>query len=264
MRWASGAGRRAGRHLRAGKPQPPGDEFADDASSIAVADRPAKGLPESWLDADGLARSLLHVRHAASLVMTPGSLAEVAGVMRPLYAGVMTPRGCYGQIDLLNMFAHETCNHAIYQMTCEQYESLIAETGNRCEVCGLHGLENPKRKLFIDHDRALGDWAVRGLLCNLCNTILGIDNEVPRTPSMASYLAKPWYMRMLADRGIALGIPEEPPIGSVVVPSVKGWARRRTKRGWIVERNQWLGPKSWGQLYYRWGPHNLIVVAKSK
>ncbi|MFI6510066.1 endonuclease domain-containing protein [Streptosporangium sp. NPDC050855] len=127
--------------------------------------------------------------------------------------------------------AHETCRHKHYRMTCEQFDRLLDEADNSCQVCRLPGWQNSKRMLFIDHDAGRGNWAVRGLLCNTCNTILGKDLEVPRDAAFAAYLENSWFIGMLTTYGVGVDLPDEPPIGSVVDFGGRQPQRMRTKRG---------------------------------
>lgn len=157
---------------------------------------------------------------------------------------------------------HASCaTHRNYALTCEQYEGLLAESRGGCQLCGFPASEMPQRKLYIDHDRSVGGWAVRGLLCISCNTIIGIDREVLRTAEIAAYLADPWYARMLAERGLTAELSPEPPIGTVVeFARCTAPPRTRTREGWVVPRKRHLGAKSWWQLHYSWGPHRIRVL----
>lgn len=58
--------------------------------------------------------------------------------------------------------------------------------GPNCEICGGNGIES---KLVLDHDHHTG--RMRGTLCGLCNTMLGMarDDEV-RLASAISYLSR--------------------------------------------------------------------------
>jgi hypothetical protein len=56
--------------------------------------------------------------------------------------------------------------------TAEYYERLKIQNG-ACAIC--FGVNKNGRKLCVDHDHATGK--VRGLLCNACNTVLGLLNE---------------------------------------------------------------------------------------
>lgn len=56
-----------------------------------------------------------------------------------------------------------------YGLSYNEYDKLTQEQGGFCLVC-----EQPA-KLFVDHCH--NSLAVRGLLCNSCNTILGHAND---------------------------------------------------------------------------------------
>src|SRR5579872_2867885 len=55
------------------------------------------------------------------------------------------------------------------------YERLFEQQGGKCGICGR--TENyPFPRFFFDHDHLTGK--IRGLLCNLCNTKMGVlDNK---------------------------------------------------------------------------------------
>ncbi len=179
-------------------------------------------------------------------------------------------KGLHMQLDLI---AHETCRHAFYGLSCGQYETLLAEARYRCQVCGLADYVNPTGKLFIDHDASRGDWAVRGLLCNTCNSTLGIDGEVPRDGRYAAYLANAWYVRELAKLGLTPECPPEPPPGVYVYATGPGgghWSRRkrdarriptRGDRTWVVSHKN-SRPKTWRELVRKYGPHRLAVMSQ--
>lgn len=81
------------------------------------------------------------------------------------------------------------CQHAIYRMNCTEYDALEARGDGCCEICGLSGT-----RLFLDHDHALGESAVRGLLCPKCNSHLRFIDKGKRAmdTKTAAYLANPW------------------------------------------------------------------------
>lgn len=64
---------------------------------------------------------------------------------------------------------------ARYGITNEQYDAALAECNGCCQICGE--TENPKRRLSIDHCHTTNE--NRGLLCQRCNTAIGmlIDDE---------------------------------------------------------------------------------------
>lgn len=74
---------------------------------------------------------------------------------------------------------------AKHDLTHEQYEKLLADQDGLCAVCrrGPKG----KTRLSIDHCHRTGK--VRGLLCDACNTALGmLDDDVTRIRMLSSYL----------------------------------------------------------------------------
>lgn len=56
-----------------------------------------------------------------------------------------------------------------YNLSEDEYRLVEQESNGRCRIC------NNKRKLFIDHDHSTGKF--RGLICNQCNTILGMAGD---------------------------------------------------------------------------------------
>lgn len=62
----------------------------------------------------------------------------------------------------------------VYGMSVEDYEALRDSQGGVCVVCGRD--PSPKR-LYVDHDHATG--LVRGLLCNNCNSAIGLLADNP-------------------------------------------------------------------------------------
>lgn len=59
-----------------------------------------------------------------------------------------------------------------YGLTKDEYNALLEACGGSCEIC-----QKAPERLVIDHDHDTG--AVRGLLCDRCNHMLGhaLDNE---------------------------------------------------------------------------------------
>ena len=65
-----------------------------------------------------------------------------------------------------------------YGMTIKEYNDMLESQGNVCAICGeseqvLHnGLP---RLMAVDHNHSTG--AVRGILCNNCNRLIGLAEE---------------------------------------------------------------------------------------
>lgn len=62
-----------------------------------------------------------------------------------------------------------------YGIDAEQYEQMIISQGNCCKICKIDFNKLGKRRPSVDHNHATGK--VRDLLCNHCNTILGLCKE---------------------------------------------------------------------------------------
>jgi len=60
-----------------------------------------------------------------------------------------------------------------YGLTLEDYGALVFQQRGLCKACGY--LDH---NLVVDHNHNTG--AVRGLLCNQCNTSLGLLKEDPK------------------------------------------------------------------------------------
>ena len=80
-----------------------------------------------------------------------------------------------------------------YGITAETYDRMVAERGNRCDVCGEPpSSENTRAhwrgKLCIDHCHDTG--VVRGLLCNDCNLAVGYGKTPDKLRSAAEYLQR--------------------------------------------------------------------------
>lgn len=59
-----------------------------------------------------------------------------------------------------------------YGITADQYHQMLAEQGEVCAICKT---PPANRKLVVDHCHQTG--AVRGLLCNHCNSMLGFSRD---------------------------------------------------------------------------------------
>ena len=61
-----------------------------------------------------------------------------------------------------------------YGLTLDDVRDMLVGQAGRCLICGLV----PTTDLVIDHDHATGK--VRGLLCSMCNRMLGHAGDNPR------------------------------------------------------------------------------------
>ena len=74
---------------------------------------------------------------------------------------------------------------AKYGLSEEDYTAMIDQAGGVCEICKQPEVKN--KDLSIDHDHAT--LAVRGILCDNCNTVLGrVKDSVSHLEAMIEYL----------------------------------------------------------------------------
>ena len=62
-----------------------------------------------------------------------------------------------------------------YGISLEEYDRMLHNQNCRCAVCGKHAEETQRKRLFVDHSHATGK--IRALLCQQCNTAIGMVNE---------------------------------------------------------------------------------------
>lgn len=85
---------------------------------------------------------------------------------------------------------HRSCAHKQYAMSCDEYDAMRTAANGDCQMCG-----KPTEMLVIDHDHALGAWAVRGLVCTSCNVTLGRieGGHCGMRPTAHRYLNASWH-----------------------------------------------------------------------
>lgn len=159
--------------------------------------------------------------------------------------------------------AGRPCTHAAYLLECPDFDELRARSVGRCEICFIPEDATPHGILHIDHDSSRGQWAVRGLLCSRCNTLL--ERGLISGPALDRYLANAWWKHKLRRLGLDRVLPQEPPIGTWVRgPLGRIWLRieaawdppvHRRKRGFL----SWQGAQSWRDLHHYFGPHNIVI-----
>lgn len=64
-----------------------------------------------------------------------------------------------------------------YGITLEQYDEMILAQENKCAICGTSSPGGPGKRLCVDHNHITGQ--IRGLLCQKCNTLLGLSDDNP-------------------------------------------------------------------------------------
>lgn len=76
-----------------------------------------------------------------------------------------------------------------YGITLETFNLMFQEQKGCCAICGTHQSEL-KHTLHVDHDHISGK--VRCLLCGLCNKMLGLAKDNPKTLIVAAQYLKGW------------------------------------------------------------------------
>ena len=75
-----------------------------------------------------------------------------------------------------------------FNMTLEEYDTLLATQKNSCAICNKTPEENKKR-LAVDHCHKTNK--IRGLLCSLCNTALGaLKDDIELLDKAKEYLLR--------------------------------------------------------------------------
>jgi hypothetical protein len=98
------------------------------------------------------------------------------------------------------------------------------------------------------------------MLCSGCNRRVR-DNVTP-PPEARAYLASPWYVRRLAERGISLEPLPEPAIGTIVGGRGSYW--HRTALGWTaVYPRGYAAPQTWHGLNHLLGPYNIWIPPRT-
>lgn len=96
---------------------------------------------------------------------------------------------------------HGLCpRHTLYGLDCDDMDRLARRSGGRCEQCAIPEADTPHGMLHIDHDGGYGiGCKVRGMLCSLCNTQLGIAEAhtartgTPLSDAQVDYLLRPFW-----------------------------------------------------------------------
>ena len=66
-----------------------------------------------------------------------------------------------------------------YGIPIEEYDRMAQNQNYCCSGCGKHASDTPRGRLFVDHDHVTGN--IRALLCQQCNTALGMVNDSVET-----------------------------------------------------------------------------------
>ena len=77
-----------------------------------------------------------------------------------------------------------------YNLTIDEYLSLLAAQAGRCAICGVTQGSSRGSRLHLDHDHQTG--TVRGLLCIRCNPGLGYFLDDPKLMRRAAAYVERW------------------------------------------------------------------------
>jgi hypothetical protein len=76
----------------------------------------------------------------------------------------------------------------LYNIPIGQYDKMLMEQNNKCAICSTHQ-SFLKKTLSVDHDHETGK--TRGLLCQRCNTAIGmLKDSIDLLDKAKSYLQK--------------------------------------------------------------------------
>lgn len=72
-----------------------------------------------------------------------------------------------------------------YDMTLSDYDKMLEKQGGRCKICSTDTPrgQSTAGRFYVDHNHETGE--VRGLLCNDCNTGIGLLKDSPLILSKA-------------------------------------------------------------------------------
>lgn len=102
--------------------------------------------------------------------------------------------------------AHAARILRVYGISKEEYDAIYEHQGGLCAIC--RRATGATRRLSVDHDHESG--LVRGLLCRVCNNLLGHVRDDPRALRRAiSYLRTPPAKVVLGERIVPAG-PRRP------------------------------------------------------
>lgn len=85
--------------------------------------------------------------------------------------------------------AKETRLQSAYGISSDQLGTMLALQDGRCAICRTPA-DDLKKGLAIDHNHETGQ--VRGLLCNNCNTALGLLKDSPELMGRAAAYVEKW------------------------------------------------------------------------
>jgi hypothetical protein len=82
----------------------------------------------------------------------------------------------------------------LYGLSLQDYDDLLASQDGCCKICKTTDPRGQSKagRFYVDHNHTTGK--VRGLLCNDCNTAIGLLKDSPKTVAKAlEYLLEEGY-----------------------------------------------------------------------
>ena len=74
-----------------------------------------------------------------------------------------------------------------YGIGLDEYNAILEVQAHKCAGCGIEAIKAQRNKLYVDHCHTTNK--IRGLLCQQCNTALGmVKDNVNTLLSLVSYL----------------------------------------------------------------------------
>lgn len=100
------------------------------------------------------------------------------------------------------MTSHASCHHWTFSLTCEEFDRLRERAAGACELCGIAESETPRGVLCIDHDTKYDARAVRGLICDKCNSHLRFveNGSRPVDERVRAYFRRAFFLEVNAHR----------------------------------------------------------------
>jgi hypothetical protein len=97
---------------------------------------------------------------------------------------------------------HRSCHHWTFSLTCDEFDRLRERAGGKCELCGIAEEGTPRRVLCIDHDNRYDPRAVRGLICDKCNSHLRFleNGSRPADARVRAYYRSAFFLEVNAHR----------------------------------------------------------------
>ena len=133
---------------------------------VRVEDLPPKSNTRLLAQCEVCHQARMIAYNTYSAVCWQCNLTKQKGLLHPRYDASVTSKGEERTFDL---YLRRKYNITIYD-----YFSLMEKQNHRCEICSI-AMANDGRRFAVDHKHDTKK--VRGLLCQSCNTALGLFKE---------------------------------------------------------------------------------------